>query len=286
MRITRRRCAANVWLATLLLFLAVTVRGAEPGRPYEFGVFPHLATARLEQIFAPVAAQFQSALHGDVLLRTRPSFEAFMEELDRGRYDIALVQPFDYLRIHALHGYIAVARRGEPLSAVIMVMPDSSAVRLSDLRGAVIGLPPAVAAVSHLTRIALKQHGIDPGTDVTLRYHRSHDSCLQQLLIGAVAACGTAANPVRFFESKMSVRFRLLATSPGIPHALFVVHPRIPQAAREAIRANILSWPDTEQGRHILATGKFKPFVPCTDADYDIVRRYQAMVDQPGGTQQ
>ena len=97
---------------------------------------------------------------------------------------------------------------------------------------------------------------------------------------------GTAANPVRFFESKMSVRFRLLATSPGIPHALFVVHPRIPQAAREAIRANILSWPDTEQGRHILATGKFKPFVPCTDADYDIVRRYQAMVDQPGGTQQ
>jgi len=271
-----------VWLATLILSSAFGARAAAPDETYEFGVFPHLAPARLERIFAPVAAQFQVATGHRVLLRTRPTFEAFMEELDRARYDIALVQPFDYVRIHALNGYVPIARRGEPLSAAIMVMPDSPAQRLADLRGQVIGLPPEVAAVSHLTKIALKQAGLDPHADVTLHYHRSHDSCLQQLLIGAVAACGTAPIPARFFEAKMSVSFRLLAISPSIPHTLFVAHPRVPERERQALRDAILAWPDTDAGRRILAGGQFIPFVSARDEDYDIVRRYEAMIEPRG----
>ncbi len=66
-------------------------------QPYVFGVFPHLAVARLEKIYAPIAADFGRVLERKVYLRTKPRFEKFMAELRKQTYDIAFVQPFDYV---------------------------------------------------------------------------------------------------------------------------------------------------------------------------------------------
>jgi len=242
--------------------------------PYVLGIFPHLTTARLEEVFAPIAADMANAVERRVVLQTRSTFSTFMEELEKETYDIALIQPFDYIRVRARYGMIPLARRGSPLSAVIMVNSDTDIYRLSDLKGKTLALPPEVAAVSHLAKAALVQAGLVPGRDVTLSFHRSHDACLQQLMIKRADACATADYPVRFFQDRMKISFRQLARTPEIPHVLFAVHPRVAPQDREAIKQAILSWPDREEGRKIMQNGKLQPFQAATDEEYEVVRTF------------
>ncbi len=274
------------WLACALMLLAVVPVRADPQETipkpaYLLGVFPHLTAARLEKIFAPIAADMSAAVGRRVLIRTRTTFTAFSEELGKQRYDIALLQPFDYIRVREDYGMIPLARRGAPLSAVIVVNEAVPIYSLSDLKSKELALPPQTAAVSHLAKAVLVHAGLTPGKDVVLRYQRSHDACLQQLLIRRVHACGTADYPLRFFQEKMNIAFQELARSPTIPHVLFAAHPRVDKRDRDAIKQSILSWPDRDAGRRILSNGRLQPFVAASDEEYEIVRTYWREIKGP-----
>ena len=265
-------------VCALMLLAAAPVRAdpqeAIPKPAYLLGVFPHLTAARLEKIFAPIAADMSAVVGRRVLIRTRTTYAAFSEELRKQRYDIALLQPFDYVQVREAYSMIPLARRAAPLSAVFVVNEAVPIYSLADLRGKELALPPETAAVSHLAKAALVHAGLMPGKDVILHYQRSHDACLQQLLIRRVDACGTADYPLRFFKEKMNIPFQELARSPTIPHVLFAVHPRVVERDREAIKQSILSWLDRDAGRRILSNGRLQPFVAASDEEYEIVRTY------------
>jgi phosphonate transport system substrate-binding protein len=253
--------------------IAVQANPPIPDGQYIMGVFPHLPPRQLEKVFSPMASDLGKAVNQRIILRTNTTFERFSQSLDTQVFDIAFVQPFDYVRIADKYGYRPLAARSEDLAAMLVVKEDSPLNTLQDLRGMKIALPPAVAAVSYLIRDLLQKNGLDPDKDVTLSHHRSHMSCLQQVLIRAADACGTAAPPLRFFQHRMKVKMKVVATSREIPHALFVIHPRVPDDKKQAIRQRIISWSDTEDGKQLLERGRLKPFVQVSDSDYDVIRR-------------
>jgi hypothetical protein len=85
---------------------------------------------------------------------------------------------------------------------------------------------------------------------------------MQSVLIGTADACGTAERALLHFEKEKQVtaRFRILyKTKP--PPPLFLLR-------------TILGWPNTEEGRKIIRSGRFIPFTAARDADYAQVRRY------------
>lgn len=245
-------------------------------KPYEFGVFPNLPLARIYELHAPMASDFEAKLGRPVRLSSKAAYAAFGDELRNETYDIALVQPFDYVDAHDKHRYLPLARRGEALEAVIVVRQDSPLANIRDLTGRIVSNPPADAAVSQLTSMAFRDAGIDPQTGVTRYYGRNHFACLQSVVIGAADACGTSEQALRTIEnqSQLAARFRIVHKTARIPHALFVAHKRVPQKDRDVLLQTILEWPNTETGRKILGAGHFVPFVAARDADYEVVRRY------------
>lgn len=265
-----RRIACLLGMA----FCASQAGGAE--KAYEFGVFPNLPLARLYELHAPMASEFEAKLGRPVRLSSKAAYAAFGEALRNETYDIALVQPFDYVDAHDKHGYLPLARRGEALDAVIVVRRDSPLASIKDLKQRIVSNPPANAAVSHLTSMALREAGIDPQTGVKRYYGKNHFACLQSVVIAAADACGTSEQALRTVEKQGELRapLRILHRTARIPHALFVAHKRVPQKDRELVLQTILEWPNTEAGRRILDAGHFIPFVPARDTDYEIVRRY------------
>lgn len=267
-------------LAACVATLAPARAEEDASQPaYIFGVFPHLSMGQLEKIYAPIAEDFGRALSRQVLFRSKSDFEQFTNELKQQTYDVAMVQPFDYVVAHDRYGYLPLARRGETLAAQFMVLPHSPLKSIQDLRGKKIGVPPDTAAISHLVKLALSRAGLRPGRDVHLRHFRTHDSCLQQLIIGSIDTCGSAPYPVRFFQSKWKVELRVLSETFVIPHALFVVHKRVPPKERQILLRTILSWPQSQKGRALLEHGSLKPFVMATDGEYDIVRTYHKQIN-------
>lgn len=266
-----------VFTALLLLEIPLIVCADEIHEnriePYQLGVFPFLPPRELEDIFAPFAASIGEALGKEVQFHSAISYQNFMERADANQYDIAFVQPFDYVRLADQQHYVPLATVSEKLFAIFVVKEGSPITKLEDLKGKVIAMPPAVAAVSRLSLIYLHDHGIEPGAMVTVTHHRSHSSCLQQVLIGAADACATALPPIRFIQQRMKVKFTQIARTMEIPHTLFVANPTIPESERRVILDTILSWSNSESGKQMLERARMKSFVVVHDKQYDIIRR-------------
>ena len=246
------------------------------------GVFPYLPPAKLQELFDPIAADFEKVLGRKVVLSSRNEYETFTDALKREEFDIALIHPFDYPGAHDKNSYLPLARRKEELRGLILVNADSPLKTLQELKGKVISNPPREAAVSYLTSIALLEAGIDPNKGVRRDYGKSHFSCMQKLLIGEADACGTARQALLHFEKEkqMTAKFRVLHETAPVSHSVFVIHKRIVKKDRDALQARILNWPNTPEGKKIIDAGQFIPFVAATDKDYASVRKIMKKIGQ------
>lgn len=284
-RIGRLNLASIYFYQVLLLVFAMlacqSVNADDAKKPaieskkeYSMGVFPFLPPRQLEKVFAPLAKDLGDAINRKIVLKTNTTYAKFAENLNAEKFDIAFVQPFDYIRIADKLGYRPLVTRKNSLKSVLVVKPDSPVKSLADMKGKHVAFPPPVAAVSRLMKAHFSNNGLRPGKDVKFSHHRSHVSCMQQVLIGEADACGTALPAIRFFEHKMKAKLTIVTKSQGIPHSLFAAHPKVPEFEREILRQRIINWPETETGRKLMNIGKLKSFKRIKDSDYNIVREF------------
>ncbi len=263
-----------VILSAVFFFLAGGFAQAAQ-RQCSLGVFPFLSAQRLESIFAPIAAELSKATDCDFHYNSAGSYRSFMDKLKKRKYDVAYVQPFDYVRVAVPHGYLPLAARDSQLKATLVARQEKAIETLEDLKGATIALPPKVAAVSYLTRAALQNDGIDPDKDVKLVYTKNHGSCLQQVLIGKADACATVDTVANMFEQNNNIKLKWVAQTPSVPQALFVVRDDAPPEQREQLLQAFLTMPLTPAGFRLFRNPESsRLFRKIEDEEYDIVRRY------------
>lgn len=273
-RITNLTCKLlTLGLAVVLCISTPSLRAAEENVRYTLGVFPYLPLRELEQIFSPIAAAMSLELGQDVVFRSASSYDVFLDQLRQNAYDIAFVQPFDYVSVSNNGGYEPLAARDGPLDAVFAVSTPSSITTMDDLRGKRLALPPADAAVSQLALAYLSSRGIRAEHDFSVHYFKSHMSCLHQLLIAAADVCATARPPLSFFQKKMNVTLNVVGHSTSISGSLFVAKSSLPKSKKNALRHLLTELQNSPDGKKMIEAGEFGKFVPISDADYDNVRR-------------
>ena len=233
-----------------------------------------MAPRQTVELFGPVAASMRDALKYPVRLESATTFPDFTRELAAGRYDIAYIQPFDYPDAVDKYGYLPIARLDAPLVGRLVVRDDSPIRKLEDLRGNILALPPAASAVARMALRALHSHQLVPGRDIEVRHFSSHDSCLQQMWTGAAGACGTSKEPILVFERRMQTSLRPIYDTPALPHALFVVHRRVPEEHRIKLQALITGWNQNEAGLAMLKNLGFPALVVPKPAEYAVMRDY------------
>ena len=246
---------------------------SEQIKEYKFGVFPYLPTNRIKKVYTPVARNFEKTLATPVSLGTKPTYAEFKKSLLNEEFDIAFVQPYDYILAHDEHHYLPLARRKAPLRTVIIVNKNSTYKELNHLKGKIIVTPAPHSAVSRITDKILKKHGFNTDTDVIRKYKKNHFSCMQSVIINEAAACGTAERALKHFSDKnMEAKFRVLHNAIEIPNSLFIVHKRVPEKARKKLIESIINWPNSVAGKKILAGGKITPMIRTQNNVYDLIR--------------
>ncbi len=248
--------------------------------PFILGVFPYLPASKLEQVYAPVAARFSEVLGEKVVLRSRPDFDRFREQVRQQAYDIILIQPFDYVRAAAPSGYIPVARwvaSKDPaddgqLRAIFVVRADSGISGLQDLAGKTIATPHPDAAVSLLGRSVLTETKLDK--KVRFSAVGNHTSCLQRLVVRKAAACVTAYPPLKNYRKRTGQLLTVIHESRSVPSSVYAVNESMPPRQRRLLAEEILSWnAESEKHRVYLHLGAWERLHAATDADYEPVRQ-------------
>ncbi len=266
---------------TLTLFFIIspflTARAEQQlSNEYVMGIFPFIPTSNIEGIFAPLAGEMSRAIGKPIKLRIPKSFADFTSSFRERQYDIAFVQPFEYLEIGKSSNYQPLVSRSDQLTSKIVVKENSSIKSLKDLAKKRFGMPPRSSAVSIMNRVALIKAGINP-EDVKIIYLASHQACLQQLLIGSVDACGVSPPGIRMMEHQMKTRFRMIHETLPIPSPLFVVKKEMPSTERAAIKATLLG---TElkgvkpELRKMFVGDQKYPFKEIDARDYDVLRSH------------
>jgi ABC-type phosphate/phosphonate transport system substrate-binding protein len=248
-----------------------------PDSPYRFGVFPYLPALTIDELFGPLATGFAQDLERPVQLRTKSTFELFTEEVSAQSYDMILVHPFFYVDAADNSHYLPLARVDHDLTAVVLVREDRPWHGWEDLAGRRIALPPALAAVSRMVDVALRQHGLIPGIDVTLDHYATKMSCIHAALIGTADACAVPGFIASHLAEVAEMKLRVMAEAPPIKHFVLAVHERVAPAHRAILLRGLLGLPDTDEGKAFLAATGWPRFVVAQDRDYDEVRGYRAL---------
>lgn len=261
---------------TILISQAIL---AEPTPPipssYRLGVFPYMATRQIVELYGPLVANLESAMRHPIRLESSASFPDYSRELTELSFDIALIQPFDYLPTVETSGYLPLAQIDAKLVTQVIVRDDSRYHKLTDLLGTTIGLPPEQSASARLTLRSLKKYKLIPSKNVQIKYFKTHDSCLQQMWAGETSACATSRTPLMVFQQRMQATLRSIYNTQSIPNALFVVHPRVPIADRVKLQQLLVGLKHSQAGLTILKSLGLPGFRIPQPNEYAVMRNYE-----------
>lgn len=273
----------NILLLTLMPCQAMSAHADDA---LTFGVFPYLPTPKMEQIFSPIAARFSELTGRPVVLRSRPDFVRFREQVRQQTYDIIFIQPFDYIRATANSNYIPLARWGAgndeddqgSLRAIVVTRSDSNVESINDLDGRAVAIPHPDAAVSLLGQHALSRLHVKAEIHVA----GNHLACLQQVQVKRAVACITAWPPVKLFENQHGVKLKPVYRTRKIPSAIFAVHTRVPAGQRQLLETELLSWASgSPVQKNYLSRAGWTRLHRATDKDYDVVRDIWSLIGHP-----
>lgn len=238
------------------------------GEPLQLGMYPFVLPRMLADQFAPLAAALAAVAGQGVQLRTAGSYGSYVDNISAGRFDILIVQPFDFVTA-VRQGYLPLAQMSGKFVSRVYVRADSPYQRLADLKGERLAMPPRESATSRLGHIQLTANGMVADRDIAIDYRSSHDSCLQQVRRGQAAACATSTHAFTSVPAELSGGLRPIADLGAVPGVVILVHPRVPETVRERLRDELLSWGNTESGRRLIRDIQLGPFVPVNPAEFE-----------------
>lgn len=233
-----------------------------------------------EQLAA--ALQQESGLHFKPLVAT--SYVGIVEAMGSGTVHVGWLPPLAYVFAHDKNGdevVLKVVRHGKATyRGMVVVMADSPAQTLADLKGKRLAFPDQASASGHLyPRALMLEQGLNPDTDLAeTQFAGGHDSALLALLKGgADAACCYDDARTKLQEGgypDIMTSTRALAYTADIPADNVTLAQAVPAELRSKISASLSAVAASESGRQILMDlYEIEGLEAATDADYDPVRK-------------
>lgn len=201
-------------------------------RPLKFGVVPYLTARRLATLYEPARAFFERELARPVQLLSAPDYTVHLERLRTQEYDlVADSLPVARLAQREL-GYQPIARTRVPLLPVLAVAADSRIGRLEDLRGQSIVVSDRVAALTIVGLRFLRDNGLQPNKDVSVRVAGSHANALQRVLAGDAVAAVISRTTLKQVEPALTARVKVLMDlPPALSAVVYTVAPTLADRA-------------------------------------------------------
>jgi phosphonate transport system substrate-binding protein len=266
----RARTTASLVICVLL---GASLYGAD--KPITVGlVFDGLTPAER----APLQAYLTKAMGRPVNLVAPDLYSETVAGLADGSYDFACLGALMYVRSRAKYGVIPLVQRTSDLQfhSVFITRTGSSIHSLHDLAGKRFAFGDINSASAHLIPYReLKEAGINPGTDLKLRYSGSHvatAALVQSGVVDAGALDETVFHSLISSGKLDSDKVRVFHISKPFVDYVYVARKDVPEAEQQKFARALLAMKEGTDDP-ALKILRAKQFVVASDQKYATVRQ-------------
>lgn len=237
------------------------------------GVFPNLSARAIVALYQPLRSHLEKSLNSRVQTYSAPDFKSFVERTFRHEYDIIVIAPHLARLAQTEAGFVPLFRYSQELHAVVIAAKSSGIRSLEDLRGKTIALPDRLAVMPVLGLRLLRNRGL---TDSDFRIHpaASHSNAALSVQRGEAQAAIIGSVPFAQLPDDLRDSLRVLAASESIPNQFILANPDLPPARIEAVRAALLDFAASTEGRQFFESNGFGGIRPASEADLKKMEAY------------
>lgn len=255
-----------------------------PAGGLTFAIEPYEPIATLEPVFRSIGQQLGQVLHCPVNVMITVSYSAEIEAMRSGHAELGLFGPLGYVMAHKMAGVDALAvlsttgGKAGLYTASIVARAGSGIHDLAGLRGHSFAYSDPASTSGHLLpAAALRQAGIDPDHDMTVRYAGTHTAAFEAIRNGQVDGAELNSETVADAQAVGEYNpadYVVLWRSAPIPQGPIAVAPGVSPALRQALLAALMAVDvskirenDGKDGHEAASR-----LLPQTDAAYDGIR--------------
>ncbi|MEK7704682.1 MAG: phosphate/phosphite/phosphonate ABC transporter substrate-binding protein [Myxococcota bacterium] len=274
------------------LLLGITLFGAAlpiPAHAQEalmLGVFPRRSPDETYEMFSPLAQELGRRVGRKVELRATRDFEAFWDQVSKGRFDVVHFNQYHYMRAKKELGYEVVAINKEfgsaTIAGAIIVRKDAGINSALDLKGKKIVFGGGKTAMQSyiVATWLLRQAGLKAG-EYTEEFSLNPPNAVLAAFQGLAAAGGIGDQVLKLqaVTSKVNVDdMKILLQSEQMAQLPWALRKGLPKDMRDKLEKALLGLVDDEAGRKVLKGAKLDALVAAKDSDFDSQRKIVAEV--------
>ncbi len=265
------RCLQCLVIAVGLQFIAVA--SAQDVRPLRLGIHPYASTLALISAHKPLQQYLTKEMGQPVEFYTAPSFEAFVDVLMAGGYDIAISPPhFAVLAMETQ--YVPLVRYRTRLEPVLAVRNDSDYRRAEDFRGKRIAMADKTAFIRIAVVKWFADHGMQAGTDYQIVERPTHGASVAAAAMGEADAGLITMESLALLPADLLAQLRVVRTGEQLPHLFTLANRRLGDASIARLKRALLVFPGTEQGRQFMDSKSFRGYEEITPDDLRALKPY------------
>ncbi len=250
-----------------------------------FGVIPAEASQEISTRFKPLVDHLERKLGIKVKSYLGADYAAVVVGMQSGTVDLAYLGPLSYVLAARQSGAQAFAREntlktGAGYSSVIVSKASSQIKKLEDARGKSFAFVDPQSASGYLLPMIhfLQDKKFKPEQFFkNVKFGGSHEANIEAVIEGEIDVAATNDREIeiaiRDGEIKSARDLNVLWKSPPIPTAPLAYRKELPASLKAALREAVLGFADKKALERI----GLKGFMPATDAEYEPIRKLEAL---------
>lgn len=232
--------------------------------PLRMALIPYLSPNILVPLFQPLATHLEKDIGRPVDLYTAPSIRSHVERILKPDFDIIFTAPHMGRLSQLDAGYVPIGSFERPLKGIITVRSDGPVDDVKHLKGRTIAINDRLVLNSILTLQELEKRGIKL-SDLKVVPAASQNSAILSVIAGDVDAAITVNFALGLIPKDQLQKVRVLLQTGDVanmPSTLILVHPLMPTDLQSKLKASLLRFARTDEGKQFLTSSSYNNVVP------------------------
>lgn len=246
----------------------------------KLGVFPYANPGYLAKLHRPLKNYLQECTTEPIQMLSAANFKTFKQNTKNGWYDILITAPHLGRLAEKQANYQWLGFTSNISYAVFAVKQNNQSKTLADFKGQTIALPPKTAIIHQLALNKLKEAGLTPSVDITIKEVNSHNNAMLAVINDLTPIAAFGKPTWSKFKPPGRETIVQLTQSENIPGFAVMANPRLGSKMISQLKQHFLNFQNTQSGKTYFEKTGLKGAREKTSQDLKTLDKYLNAIQQ------